>query len=176
MVSDKKGKERPKGSLKSSDKSSERMSCGLVRALNRWESSTRASSSWVSSKSTSGGGIRLARDPRKPSKSQIKLMKSVTMVIAHRKTKKMQRWLYPSRTSSVATVVDSVLTLRKSAPLATRPNKMFRCKKMTVVITSMSICANCWTLMLIKLLWKSRWVKIHGPKMMRNTKKQMLNK
>lgn len=78
MAKARKGRERRSASSKFWGRNWGRTWCGPVKASSRWESNTRANSSWASNKSTSGGGTKPARDPRRLSENQSRSKKIST--------------------------------------------------------------------------------------------------
>jgi len=162
----KKGRERPRESSEFYVRNLEKMWCGRAIVSNKWESSMRVNSSWLSNRSTNGGGIRPERDPERPSKSQKPPFprprtkrNCTTLATAPHLTTKKVKWLSHSKMNSVDTAVDSVSTLQISSRLKNKS----RNSKTRKAPTSKLTFANCLTLTSIRSLFKSPWVKIHGP-------------
>jgi hypothetical protein len=97
----KKGKEKLRQSSEFSVRNSETTWCGQEKALRICEWSMRASSSCLSSRSTNGGGTKLARGPKKPTerledppvcKRSEKKMKIATSKTALKQMMKTVRW------------------------------------------------------------------------------------
>ena len=118
-----KGRERQKESSEFYVRNLEKMWCGLVKASSKWESNMKVNSSWLSNKSTSGGGTRPEKDPARPSKSpnpMVRIMKiSVTMLVPT-STMRTVKWSFPSKMNSEDTAVDSEST----HPRRVKPRKL----------------------------------------------------
>jgi len=145
---DRKGRERLKESSKFYDKNLGKMSCGPAIVSRKWESCMRVNFSWLSNRSTNGGGIRPEKDLERQSKNQnIPFPRPRTKmnysILATAPPLKKVKCLFLSKMNSEDTAVDSESIHQTSSRLNSK-SKNWRTKKAQ---TSKSIYANCLTLM-----------------------------